>query len=101
MDVKRFLVDSAVLERRMSSDAYTGNTYAAPVTVACRWIDEVSVLRGADRREVTSSASVSLLEEVTEGDRITDRQGVAREVIRVRRNRDLSGKFSHYRAFLA
>lgn len=101
MDVRQFLVDSAVLERRLSADAYRGNTYMTGVTVACRWIDEVSVLRGADRREVLSSASISLLEEVSEGDRVTDRQGVAREVVRVRLLRDLRGNFSHYRAFLA
>ena len=101
MDVSRFLKQPVLLERRVSTDAYSGNSYATGVTVPARWFSEVSVLMGDDRREVVSSAHVSLLVEVSEGDRITDESGRAREVVRVRRNRDTRGVFSHYVAYLA
>lgn len=101
MDVARFFTQTAVLERRTASDAYDGNTYATGTTVNVRWFTEATVVRTNDRREVISSAHVSLTNTVTEGDRITDESGRAREVVLVRKNRDTRGTFSHFVAYLA
>ena len=101
MNVARFLTQTAVLERRTAQDAYAGNTYASPVSISVRWATEARLLRGLDGGEVISSSFVSTLAEVTEGDRITDEAGRAREIVRVRRNRDTRGTFSHYVAYLA
>lgn len=97
----RFLRASVTLERRVSTDAYAGNGYATGVTVQARWFDDHQVLRTSDAREVTSSAHVTTRELVSNGDRITDPHGRAREVIHVRRNEDTRGRFSHYVAYLA
>jgi hypothetical protein len=101
MDVARFMKQTAVLERRTATDAYDGTTYATGVTVNVRWFTEATVVRTRDAREVISSAHVSLKDTITEGDRITDESGRAREVVMVRKNRDTRGTFSHYVAYLA
>lgn len=99
--VDRFLKQAAVLERRTATDAYRGTSYAAPETIKVRWHAEVTVLRTDDGREITSNAHISTATEITEGDRLTDEAGRAREILRVRRNRDTRGRFSHYVGYLA
>lgn len=88
-------------ESRSGGDAYSGVTFDPAVPIQARWFDEVQVVRGDDRREVTSTAHVSTMAFVREGDRITDPSGRAREVIRVRVNRDTRGRYSHTVAYLA
>lgn len=101
VDVRRFLTQHVQVERRVSTDAFRGHSYAPPEVVRARWFTEVSVLAGDQDRQLLSSAHVTLLEPVSEGDRITDEAGRSREVVRVRTNRDTRGNFSHYVAYLA
>jgi hypothetical protein len=98
----RFLTGSVAIERRTATDAYSGNTYAAAVTVPARWFDEVRVVRSHDAREVVSTAHVSVTAPVAVGDRVTPASGGrAREVVAVRRNESTRGAFSHYVGYLA
>jgi hypothetical protein len=99
--IQRFLTDTVVLERRTGTDAFDGNAYAAPVSIPARLHSETTVVRGADGREITSSAHVSTTELVSPGDRVTDVYGVPREVLTVRINKRTNGEFSHYVGFLA
>ena len=99
--ISRFLTDTVVLERRTGTDAFDGNTYAAPITVQARLHSETTVIRGADGREITSNAHVSTPELLTPGDRITDVYGVQREILTVRINKRTNGDFSHFVGFLA
>jgi len=92
---------TAVWERRISTNAYDGNTYAAAVTIAVRWFTEERVLRFNDGREIVSGSHVSTSATIAEGDRITDEDGTAREVVRVRLNRDTTGRYSHRIGYLA
>lgn len=92
---------TAALERRSDTDAYTGNTYAAPVTIAVRWHTEERVLRYDDGREVVSTAHISTAEAIAVGDRVTDETGRKREILRVRLNRDTTGRYSHRVGYLA
>jgi len=101
MNVQRFLTQSIQLERRTAQDAWAGNTFAAPVLISARWATADRVTRGRDGGEIVSDAHFSTLAPVSEGDRVTDESGRAREVIRVRTNRDSRGFFSHYVAYLA
>jgi len=101
MNVRRFLTQSAVIERRETQDAYSGHTYATAVTVPARWATATRLLQGKDGGEVVSDTHVSMIALVTEGDRVTDESGRARTVVRVRANRDTRGHFSHYVAYLA
>lgn len=99
--IDRFLQQTAQLERRTATDAYSGTTYSEPIPIQVRWFTEDTVLRYDDGREVISSAYVSTTTFIAEGDRITDEAGRAREVKRVRFNRDTSGRDSHYVGWLA
>lgn len=92
---------TAELERRSDTDAYDGNTYAAAVTIAVRWRTEERVLRYDDGREVVSTAHISTVEVISVGDRITDETGRKREILRVRLNRDTTGRYSHRIGYLA
>ncbi len=99
--VTPFLRQTAALERRTGTSAYTGNTYTTPETIRVRWYSQETVLRFDDGREVISDAHISTRAAITEGDRITDERGRAREIVRVRRNRDTRGAFSHWVGYLA
>ena len=101
MSVRKFLTSSVSVERRTGSDPYSGDTFAAPVSVAARWFDEARVVRGFDAREVLSNAHVSVVEPIGVGDRVTAPDGRAREVVMVRRNETTRGVFSHFVAYLA
>ena len=101
MSVHKFLTGSVVLERRTSTDAYAGSTFAAPVTIPARWFDEVRVVRSHDAREVLSNAHVSVVESISAGDRVTSSDGRVREVVTVRRNETTRGVFSHFVGYLA
>ena len=101
MNIQRFLTQAAVIERRTTQDAYSGHSYAAPVTVLARWATATRLLQGRDGGEVVSDTHVSVIALVTEGDRITDEAGRARTVVRVRRNTTTRGVFTHYVAYLA
>lgn len=92
---------TATLERRTGTDGYRGTTYAAPETIAVRWFTEERVLRFDDGREIVSSSHVSTAVAIAEGDRITDEDGRKREVVRVRLNRDTTGRYSHRVGYLA
>lgn len=96
-----FLVQSITLERRTASDAYSGDTFAAPLTVRGWWHDVQRLVRADDGREVVSTSHVSVQADVSVGDRVIDPQGVAREVIAVTTNRALNGRLSHRVAYLA
>lgn len=99
--VTPYLVETLTLERRTGSDAYRGDTFAAPVTVRGRWYDRVQVVRGAEARTVTSTAHATVQEAVAVGDRITDPDGRAREVVAVSTNKNLLGQPASWVAYLA
>jgi len=101
VNVQRFLTQTVLLERRLTQDSYAGNTYAAPVKVAARWLTSTHLVRGRDGGEVVSDTYLSTLAPISEGDRVTDEAGRAREVVRVRINRGTRGTMSHYVAYLA
>lgn len=95
------LAQTATLERRSATDAYRGTTYAVAGTIAVRWFTEERVLRFDDGREVVSTAHISTAAEIEVGDRVTDEAGTPREVLRVRLNRDTTGRYSHRVGYLA
>lgn len=99
--VTPFLRQTAVLERRTATSAREGNTYAAPETIDVRWYSEETVLRFDDGREIVSGSHISTRALISEGDRVTDEDGRARAIVRVRRNRDTRGAFSHWIGYLA
>lgn len=99
--VTPFLRQTAVLERRTATSAREGNTYTAAETIRVRWYSEETVLRFDDGREIISGAHISTPALISEGDRLTDEDGRARAIVRVRRNRDTRGAFSHYVGYLA
>ena len=99
--IDRFLTGQVLLERRTSSDAFNGNSYAPGVFVRARFHSEAVVVRSYDGREVTSNAHVSVVTEIAPGDRVTDAYGVAREIVTVRRNQSTRGNFSHFVGYLA
>ena len=101
MWVGRFFFQQCVLERRVGTDAYGGNTYGIPTTIRVRWFNEVTVLRTETDREVTSDAHISTESVIRAGDRITDEDGRKREVVVVRLNRNTRGEFSHFVGYLA
>jgi predicted HD phosphohydrolase len=75
--IDRFLTGNVLLERRTSSDAFNGNSYAPGVFVRARFHSEAVVVRSYDGREVTSNAHVSVVTEIAPGDRVTDEIGRA------------------------
>lgn len=99
--IQRFLTTQVLLERRLTSNDFTGNTYAAGVMVDARLHSQAEVVRAFNGREITSAAHVSTRAELNPGDRVTDLYGVAREIVTVRRNQDTRGVFSHFVGFLA
>jgi len=99
--IERFLTGEVLLERRIGSDAFNGNTYAAGVLIVARLHQEAVVVRSYDGREITSNSHVSTKDTIAPGDRITDAYGVAREVVTVRRNTNTRGVFSHFVGYLA
>lgn len=101
MNPSRFFQQTAVWEARTSSDAYTGDTFASPVTINVRWYTENELVRNDEGREVTTSARISTLTAVKVGDRVTDEMTRERTIVTVRKNRDTRGVFSHYVAWLA
>lgn len=101
MWVQRFFLQKCTLERRVGTDAFSGNTYGVPTEIRVRWFNEVTVLRTETDREITSDAYVSTDVLVRVGDRITDEDGRKREVVQVRRNRNTRGEFSHFVGYLA
>jgi hypothetical protein len=101
MWVQRFFLQQCVLERRIGTDSYAGNTYGNPTAIRVRWFNEVNVLRTETDREVTSDAHISTTTVIRFGDRITDEDGRKREVVIVRLNRNTRGEFSHFVGYLA
>lgn len=128
MSIHKFLTGRVVIERRTSTDAYSGHSYDPASVVPARWFDEVRVVRGVDAREVLSNAHVSLVEFIAAGDRVTPAASITadstlltadstrvtadatvgpdlsqrtREVVAVRRNETTRGVFSHYVGYLA
>lgn len=99
--IDRFLNETAVIEARVGTDAYSGNQYGAPVSTPVRWHSEHKVVRDDQGREVISDSHISLTASVSVGDRVTDEWGRKREVVAVRINRSTTGVFSHYVAYLA
>lgn len=98
--IDRFLNETATLERRTGTDAYSGDTFSAPKSIKVRWMTENTVVLLSDRREVVSDSHISCTDEVAVGDRVTDEAGRKREVLTVRLNRSTRGVFSHYVAYL-
>jgi hypothetical protein len=99
--VERFFLQKCTLERRLGTDAYSGNSYGVPSEIRVRWFNQATVVRTETDREVTSDAHISTATVIRVGDRITDEDGRKREVIVVRRNRNTRGEFSHFVGYLA
>lgn len=101
MWTERFFLSRAILERRISTDAYGGNVYGAGAEIRVRWFNEVTVLRTETDREVTSDSYISTSSVIRAGDRVTDEDGRKREVVVVRRNYNTRNEFSHFVGYLA
>jgi len=95
-----FLQQTATLKRSTGPNAYGEQGHAAGVTVNVRWFYQNEMVRNDEGREVVSSAHISLKDSITTQDLVTDENGRDREVITVRKNRDVDGIFSHFVAYL-
>lgn len=100
MIIDRFLQQTATLKRSNGTDSYGEQTYASGVSIAVRWFYENKMVRDTEGREVVSTAHISTKESISTQDLVTDEDGRDREVIAVRKNRDVRGVFSHFVASL-
>ena len=98
--IHRFLRQEATWEEKTGTDSYSGNTYAAPVTIDVRWFTETERVDTDEGIVRVASTYISTTTAVQVGDRITDEEGVVRYVESVRKNRTAKGSFSHYVAAL-
>lgn len=101
MNVTRFFREATAWEALTDSNSYSGDTFAAPVSIRVRWNVGHELIRNAEGVEVTTSGSFSTTEAVGLGDRVTDPSGTTRRIVQVRNNRDVHGRTSHYRAWVA
>lgn len=100
MRVADFFRERARLERLESRGAYSGDVFHAPERILVRWETEAEVTQDASGREVVTTAHVSTLTPLGDGDRLTHEDGRAGRVVRVSPNRDTRGRLSHYVAHL-
>lgn len=95
LDIRRYLTDQIVWERLVARDEFDGNTYAAAVTIPGRLHSVTNVIRDNDGREIVSNAHVTATAIINVGDRITDANGVKREIVQVRIAKAVDGRTSH------
>lgn len=100
MIITPFLQQTATLKRSTGPDSYGEQGHAAGVTIPVRWFYENKMVRDTEGREVVSTAHISTRESISTQDLVTDEDGRDREVIAVRKNRDVDGVFSHFVASL-
>lgn len=100
MIIDDYLQQTAALKRSAGVNPAGEQTHGAGVDIAVRWYHENEMVRTDDGREVVSSAHISTKASITTQDLVTDENGRDREVIQVRRNRDVDGNFSHFVAML-
>lgn len=96
----RFTAHASTWAARTGSDAYSGSTYATPVSIRGRWQDEEQLVTTKDRGDVISRAHFSTPAAIGVGDTLTAPDGSTREVLTVRRATDVRGRPSHSVAFV-
>lgn len=99
--VSRFFRETTPYEELTGSNSYSGDTFAAPVSILVRWNVGNELVRNSEGREITTSGDFSTLTAVKLGSRVTDPSGTQRRIVQVRTNRDTRGRLSHYRAWVA
>ena len=98
--IDRFLKQAAVLKRSTGVNAYGEQQHATGVSVPVRWLQENTMVRNDEGVDITSTAHVSVTEAITTEDLVTDENGRDREVVMVRKDLDVYGRFSHFVAYL-
>jgi hypothetical protein len=96
LKARSFFRERAILERLVTADSYSGDTFAEPLTIRVRLLAESEMIRTGDGREIVTAGRISTMTPLAEGDRITHAYGLTGRIVRVRRNHGTDGRFSHY-----